>query len=137
MIEDGAKRAVDATLVKVLLHRRDERGMTLEPYASRCVRRGDVHELVTTDHAGARAGDRIDRVGFLGFAEFDCGGVIDRGDAVLVDGRAIGEVLGFDACHAPNHLNVLILTDRPVSGQDLELAPELPVRFEPRPPAAA
>jgi hypothetical protein len=130
--EDGAKRPVLATIVKVLLHRRDDRGMTVEPYASRCVRRGEVHELVTMDDAQARAGSRVDRVGFLGFAEMDCGGVIDRGDEVLIDGRPVGHVLGFDACHFPNHLNVLILADAPRSGHDLSLSPEAAVRFEPR-----
>ena len=69
MIENGAKRVVTGTVVKVLLHRRDDRGMTLEPHASRCVREGEVHELVTTDHRETAPGARIDRVGFLGFAE--------------------------------------------------------------------
>lgn len=136
MIEDGDKRPVTATIVKVLVHRRDDRGMTLEPFASRCVRRGEVHELVTTDHADAVAGSRVDRVGFLGFAEMDCGGVIDRGDIVSIGGNVVGGVLGFDACHFPNHLNVLILTGAPRSGLDLGLSPEQPVRFEPRPPGA-
>ena len=47
--EDGAKRVVTGTLVKVLVHRREDRGMRLEPYASRCVRAGEGHELVVTD----------------------------------------------------------------------------------------
>ncbi len=129
MREDGPKRALSATLVKVLLHHRSDRGMTLEPHRSRCVRRGEVHELVTTDHSDAGPGDRIDRVAFIGFAEFGCGGVLDRGDTVSIEGRVIGRVLGFDACHWPNHLNVLIAVERPVSGLDLALTPELEVRF--------
>ncbi|MFL1431718.1 MULTISPECIES: DUF6917 domain-containing protein, partial [unclassified Nocardiopsis] len=36
--EDGAKRPVTAAVVKVLVHRRTDRGMRLEPFASRCVR---------------------------------------------------------------------------------------------------
>ncbi|MFL6126793.1 DUF6917 domain-containing protein, partial [Actinophytocola sp.] len=90
--EDGAKRPVDGVLVKVLLHRRDDRGMSLEPFASRCVRAGEVHELVTTDH---RVGERIDRVGFLGFAEIRNAGVLDRGDEVWIGGTRVGTVLGF------------------------------------------
>lgn len=134
MREDGPKRAVTATLVKVLLHRRDDRGMRLEPHASRCVRRGEVHELVTTDHAGTAAGARIDRVGFLGFAEILVAGVIDRGDGLWIGGRLVGAVLGFDACHLPNHYNILVTVDAPVSGGDLGLEPEMPVRFAPAPP---
>jgi hypothetical protein len=127
--EDGAKREVRGTLVKVLTHLRRDRGMELAPYASRCVRRGEVHELVTTDHRSARSGSRIDRVGFLGFAEIESAGVIDRGDEVWISGTLVGTVLGFDACHFPNHYNVLIETERLVRGTDLGLKPEQEIQF--------
>lgn len=129
--ENGEKRTVRGALVKVLLHRRDERGMTLEPHASRCVREGEVHELVTTDHVETSAGARIDRVGFLGFAELHNAGVIDRGDEVWIGDRLVGTVHGFDACHFPNHYNILINAPTPVSGGDLALAPEQAVTFRP------
>jgi hypothetical protein len=129
MREDGPKREITGTVVKVLVHRREDRGMSLEPFASRCVRAGEVHELVTTDHAGTEPGTAIDRVGFLGFAEIDCAGVIDRGDEVWIGGERVGTVLGFDACHFPNHYNILIHTPRLRTGTDLGLKPELPVRF--------
>ncbi|GHC82171.1 hypothetical protein GCM10007079_22860 [Nocardiopsis terrae] len=127
--EDGPKREVTADLVKVLVHRRDERGMRLEPFASRCVRAGEVHELVATDHTGTAAGSRIDRVGFLGFAEVIRAGVVDRGDEVWIGSRRVGVVLGFDACHAPNHYNVLVHADPVPTGSDLELSPGEPVVF--------
>ncbi|MFF7790893.1 DUF6917 domain-containing protein [Streptomyces sp. NPDC007991] len=133
--EDGAKRAVHGQLVKVLIHRRDDRGMALEECASRCVRRGEVHELVTTDHTETAPGTRIDRVGFLGFVEIGCAGVIDRGDEVWVDGSMVGSVLGFDACHFPNHYNILISAPERLTGMDLGLAPEAEVRFTARAPA--
>ncbi|GGL61505.1 hypothetical protein GCM10010129_01320 [Streptomyces fumigatiscleroticus] len=139
--EDGAKRAVRGELVKVLLHRRTDRGMTLEPYASRCVRRGEVHELVATDQDCAVPGARIDRVGFLGFAELGCAGVIDRGDGCWIGGTFVGTVLGFDACHFPNHYNIILATGGLPTGASLRLRPESPVMFTafPRlpPPAAA
>ncbi len=130
--ENGSKRTVHGSLVKVLLHRREDRGMSLEPYASRCVRVGEVHELVTTDRADASAGARIDRVGFLGFVELERAGVIDRGDTVRIGDHAIGTVLGFDACHFPNHYNILIATPTPLTGADLGLAPEARITFEPQ-----
>jgi hypothetical protein len=49
-------------------------------------------------------------------------------------------VLGFDACHFPNHYNILIRAPRPVTGLELSLAPETEIRFEcasPRAPGAA
>ncbi|WP_150243070.1 DUF6917 domain-containing protein [Nocardiopsis quinghaiensis] len=120
--EDGPKREVTATLVKVLVHRRAERGMRLIPHASRCVRAGEVHELVATDHTETAAGARIDRVGFLGFAEITAAGVVDRGDEVWIGSRRVGVVLGFDGCHMPNHYNVLIQAEPVPTGRDLGLA---------------
>ncbi|MER5620718.1 hypothetical protein ABZU75_00510 [Streptosporangium sp. NPDC005286] len=127
--EDGPKREVTATLVKLLVHRRTDRGMRLEPYASRCVRAGEVHELVVTDHTETAAGARIDRVGFLGFVEIATAGVLDRGDEVWIGRRRIGVLLGFDGCHFPNHYNVLIHADPMVTGRDLNLAPEMSLVF--------
>ena len=128
--EDGAKRPVHGALVKVLTHRRDDRGMTLTEFASRCVRRGEVHELVTTDHTETAPGSRIDRVGFLGFVEVACGGVIDRGDVLWAGGVRVGTVLGFDGCHTPNHWNILVTAPAPLTGPQLGLAPETEIRFE-------
>lgn len=129
--ENGPKRAVSGVLVKVLRHRREDRGMYLEPFTSRCVRQGEVHELVSTDHRQTAAGTRIDRVGFLGFVELSWAGVIDRGDEFWIAGRRLGTVLGFDACHFPNHYNILISTPVLRTGLDLALQPEDNVRFEP------
>lgn len=131
--EDGPKRTLTGRVVKVLIHHRRERGMSLEPHASRCVRAGDIHELVTTDHVGTHEGARIDRVAFLGFAEFTRGGVLDRGDELRIGNLLVGTVLGFDACHFPNHYNVLISTGTPVSGGDLRLRPEATLSFTPPP----
>lgn len=129
--EDGPKRLITGTLVKVLVHRRDDRGMQLEPYASRCVRPGEVHELVTTDHTRTAPGVRIDRVAFLGFVEILRAGVIDRGDELWINGQLIGTVLGFDACHFPNHYNIIVAADPAQTGLDLALEPEASIRFEP------
>lgn len=134
--ENGPKRTVEGVVVKVLLHARDERGMRLEAYASRCVRAGEVHELVTTDQCCAAPGERIDRVGFLGFAEITRAGVVDRGDAVRVAGEVVGTVLGFDACHFPNHYNILIAAPERRTGGGLGLAPGSAVSFEQRQPPA-
>jgi hypothetical protein len=131
--EDGPKRSVRGVVVKTLVHRRDDRGMSLEPFASRCVRAGEVHELVTTDHTGTGPATRIDRVGFLGFVEVGNAGVLDRGDEVVVGEEVVGTVLGFDGCHFPNHYNVLIHTPVPITGPDLGLEPETEIWFRPGP----
>jgi hypothetical protein len=117
----STKVIVAAELVKLLYHRREDRGMTLIPERSRCVRTGEVHELVVTDHRGLRAGDRVDRVGFLGFAEVHNAGVLDAGDEVSVEGRPVGVVAGFDECHFPNHYNIIIAADELVTATELDL----------------
>lgn len=128
--EDGRKRGLRATVVKVLRHRRDDRGMSLEPHPSRCIRAGEVHELVTTDHGDTATGARIDRVAFLGFAEFGSAGVLDRGDELRIGERLVGTVLGFDACHYPNHYNILVRTSIPCTGEEIGLEPETELAFD-------
>jgi len=111
------KVVVRGVLVKLLHHRRDDRGMTVIPEASRCVRVGEVHELVTTDHRDLVAGSRVNRVGFLGFAEIGNAGVLEVGDRVLLGEREVGVLVGFDDCHFPNHYNVLIETPETLTAE--------------------
>lgn len=119
-----SKAPVTARLTKLLFHRRTDRGMTLSPWASRCVPAGAMHEIVTTtDHGDQSAGARIDAVGFLGFACFEEATVLERGDEVWAAGKRIGRILGFDECHAPNHYNVVVATDRLLTAEDLDLRP--------------
>lgn len=129
MDSGNTKRAIEGTLVKLLFHQRTERGMRLIPEQSRCVRAGEVHELVTTDHSGLSAGATVDRVGFLGFVEIEAAGVLDVGDDVLLGDRRIGVVAGFDECHFPNHYNVLIATDELQTATSLGLAVEQRIGF--------
>lgn len=114
------KRATIAVFAKLLRHRCDDRGMVLIPEQSRCLCAGELHEIVVTDRA-PDAGGRIDVVGFLGFAEILRAGVVEAGDRVAVAGREIGRVAGFDACHWPNHYNVIVHAERPLTATDLGL----------------
>ncbi|MFD9125791.1 Gfo/Idh/MocA family protein [Kitasatospora sp. NPDC059571] len=117
----SAKDPVEASLVKLLFHWQTDRGMALSPWDTRCVRAGDVHELVTTTDRPQAEGDRVDAVGFLGFAEFHGATVLGKGDQLWLGERLVGVVAGFDECHAPNHYNVLIHTDRLLTAEDLDL----------------
>jgi len=124
------KRSVQGVLVKLLHHTRVDRGMTLAPYESRCLRRGEIHELVTTDQSAGPGRTRIDRVGFLGFLEITRGGVVEVGDQMLHEGRVLGLVLGFDECHFPNHYNILITTERILTATEASLRVEDSVQFQ-------
>jgi hypothetical protein len=123
------KRNVESVIVKRLHHMRSDRGMTLMNVESRCVQRGEVHELVTTDQLASRPGDQIDRVGFIGFVEILNAGVIEIGDVVLVNDNKLGRVVGFDGCHFPNHYNVLVGCDRLWTSDGLQIDVDQPVVF--------
>ncbi|WP_265445358.1 Gfo/Idh/MocA family protein [Flexivirga meconopsidis] len=117
----SAKAPAHARFVKLLFHRRDERGMELSEWTSRCVRSGEIHELLTTTDRPQRAGDRVDAAGFLGFAEFVEATVVERGDRVKVNDRELGTVAGFDECHHPNHYNIILDAPAVVTAEDLDL----------------
>jgi L-arabinose 1-dehydrogenase len=124
-----AKDEAVARVVKLLFHTRDDRGMALSPWTSRCVPAGKIHELVTTTDRPERPGDRVDRVGFLGFAEFRTSAVVESGDEVWIGSRRLGVVAGFDEHHHPNHYNILIGSERVWSAGDLDLRVGDAIRF--------
>ncbi|MGF7047247.1 hypothetical protein J2T13_001752 [Paenibacillus sp. DS2015] len=128
-MNQAVKRIVKGTFVGLLFHTQEDRGMRLIEFDTRCVQQGEIHEIVTTTHHQATNGDRIDRVGFLGFAEMKCGGVIGRGDPVMIKDQVIGTVLGFDDCHFPNHYNILISTMDTLTADDLKLEVEMLIAF--------
>lgn len=125
------KLGLPGRIVKTMHHRRTDRGMTLIEFVSRCIARGELHELVTTDQPGLAPGVRVDRVGFIGFMEALAPGVVERGDRFVVAGRCVGTVVGFDDCHYPNHYNIVIATPRLLTADDIDgLVPGADVRFE-------
>lgn len=124
------KRTLPATVVKLLLHKSTDRGFTLIDHGSRCVRAGEVHELVTTDTAPI-GGRRCDRVGFVGFIEIERAGVIEHGDLLRCGGKILGSVLGFDECHFPNHYNILVRTSTLLTAAELNLEVDDVVEFAP------
>ncbi|MDT8902011.1 DUF6917 domain-containing protein [Anaeroselena agilis] len=113
------KSAVEGPLVVVLQGRMEDRGLALITPISRCLRRHDVHELILTDEPGARPGSRVDRIAYLGFFAVERGGVLVSGDEVLLAGRPVGVLAGFDETHMPNHLNIVVRTDRLQTGVEL------------------
>lgn len=125
-----SKRAVRAQVVCVLHARSERRGMQLESHPSRAIPAGEIHELALSDDPAAAPGARVDRVAYAGFIEVVQGGVILVGDRVILGGRALGRVAGFDCTHFPNHMNILVYSPQLQTGKELELALEAPVLFE-------
>lgn len=126
----AAKTAVFGPLVVVLDGRMDNRGLKLITPISRCLRTNDVHELILTDEAAAGPGTGVDRIAYLGFFAVAAGGVLVSGDKVFLGGGRIGTLAGFDETHMPNHLNIVIRTDRLMTGVEIAAALGAEVRFE-------
>lgn len=129
------RREAHARIVLVYRHKRHGRGMQLAPYWTRCVRPGDVDELVVTVRGDGSSDDPslVEDVGYIGFVEFDRGSVVVVGDSVLLGDRPLGTLIGFDETHAPNHLNLVVEARELLSGAELQVAVEDTVRFVPCP----
>ena len=95
----------------------DDRNLQLIPQASRALRQGEIHELMCTTEE-ASPGGHVGSVGYLGFFEVEIGGVAVAGD-VLTIGPLIGELIGFDDTHAPNHYNLVVRVNEACEGSGL------------------
>jgi hypothetical protein len=125
----AAKTDVAGALAVVLRGKMEDRGLELIKPISRCLRRHDIHELILTDEPDAKPGSRVNRIAYLGFAAIEDGGVIVAGDGVYLAGRLVGTLAGFDETHMPNHLNIVIRTDRLADGVEQGAELGMPVRF--------
>lgn len=123
-------RPVSGELVTVLRGVTDSRGLQLEPYRSRAVLAGQVHELMTTNRADAAPGETVDDVALIGFFEISRSGVLLVGSRVTVGGHDLGTVVGFDDTHMPNHQNICLLVDDFRDGVAMGLSVGDLVRFD-------
>ena len=123
-----AKRDVVGEVVYVLHQTATERAMMLEKVYSRAVQLHEIHELIATGDA-AEPGGRADDVRYVAFFEVLVGGCLRVGDTVSIDDVPLGELAGFDLTHSPNHLNLVVRTKRPRSGEELGLGLGAKVRF--------
>jgi len=61
-----------------------------------------------TDEEKAAPGGGADRVAALAFFEVTSSGLIVTGDEVTAAGHVIGNLVGYDENHMPNHLGVIL-----------------------------
>jgi hypothetical protein len=115
-----AKSDVLGRIVLVMRGVTDRRGLLLTAFRSRAVPSGEIHELMTTDTA-ADLEDTVDRVALLGFFEVIAGGVLLVGDSVQINGRPVGEIIGFNETHMPNHQNICLLAPELRDGESIGL----------------
>jgi len=123
------KSDVYGPLVVILDGQMEDRGLQLIVPVSRCVRQNDVHELILTDEQGAKPGARVNRIAYLGFFTVERGGVIVQNDQVFLNDFMLGHLAGFDETHMPNHLNIVIKTDKLFTGVGLGAEIDMCIKF--------
>ncbi len=107
----AAKDPLPGKLSVILDARARDRGLELVVYPSRAVQKHEIHELILTAEAGAAPGAKVNDISYLGYFEVLESGVLWVGDRVLIDGRQIGTLAGYDMTHFPNHMNIIIKID--------------------------
>jgi uncharacterized protein YuzE len=125
----AANRAVRGTVVTVLDSMHEARGLKLITTYSRALPKYCIHELIATDETDKKPGDTANRIAYLAFFEVTRGGCILVGETLFVDGRAVGEIIGFDETHEPNHLNIIIGVKKRQTGPQLNISVGSKIKF--------
>lgn len=120
-----AKRKLAGKLAVVLDGEFEDRGLTLIKPSSRALLQSEIHEFILTDEETG-PGSQVNRIAYVGFAQVEVGTVIVVGDPVVIAGKNIGVIAGFDETHMPNHLNIVVHGKR-ISGKTLDLKVEDPI----------
>ncbi len=113
------KALVRGRVMAVMDAKLSHRGLQLIISPTRVLLSGEIHELIVTDEEDAGPGKAVNRIAYIGFFELEKGGVVAKGDKVTLKRKTIGEIVGFDETHAPNHLNIVIKSSKRKSGEEL------------------
>ena len=108
----GDRRPVAGEVVALLHVTFERRGLKLIDARSRALPLNEIHELMITDEEDAAPGGGADRVSAIAFFEIKRGGLVVVGDEVSIGGKVLGTLAGFDLTHMPNHMNILVKTER-------------------------
>ena len=104
----GDRSPVEGRIVAILHVSFKDRGLKLIDTKSRAVLKHEIHEIMITDEKAAAPGGGANSVAAVAFFEIDKGGLIVTGDAVTVAGHKIGDLVGYDENHMPNHLGIIL-----------------------------
>ncbi|HWQ45937.1 MAG TPA: hypothetical protein VN376_03670 [Longilinea sp.] len=102
------KNIVNGKVCVILDARAGNRGLELVQYPSRAVLKNEIHEIILTAEPEAGPGKVVNDISYLGYFEVLESGVIWVDDKVMVGGREIGTLAGYDMTHFPNHMNIII-----------------------------
>jgi uncharacterized protein YuzE len=118
----AANRPAEGEVVTVLDSTHEARGLKLISTYSRALKHNSIHELIATDEGNQKPGSTVNRIAYLAFFEVTRGGCILVGETLFVDGKPIGEIIGFDETHEPNHLNIILGVNARATGPQLKIA---------------
>ena len=125
----AANRPVKGEAITVLDSTHEARGLKLIPTYSRALPKNSIHELIATDERDKKPGDTANKIAYLAFFEVTRGGCIIVGETLFVDGKAIGEIVGFDETHEPNHINIIIGVKSRKTGPQLKISVGSKIKF--------
>ncbi|HAF62338.1 MAG TPA: hypothetical protein DCK95_08430 [Anaerolineaceae bacterium] len=106
------KTVVNGKLCVILDARSKNRALELVQYPSRAVLKNEIHELILTKETTAEPGTIVNDISYLGYFEVLESGVLWVGDKVFIGKMEIGVLAGYDMTHFPNHINIIIKTER-------------------------
>lgn len=104
----GDRSPVEGMVVAILHVSFKDRGLKLLDTKSRAILKHEIHEIMITDEKAAAPGGGADRVAAVAFFEITKGGLIVTGDTVTAAGKKIGDLVGYDENHMPNHLGIIL-----------------------------
>jgi len=125
----AANRPVTGTVVTVLDSTHEVRGLRLMATYSRALPTNSIHELIATDEVEKKPGEKANRIAYLAFFEVARGGCVLVGETLLVNGKVVGGVLGFDETHEPNHLNIVVGVKQRKTGRQLKICVGSQIKF--------
>ena len=125
----AANRPVQGAVITVLDATHEQRGLKLISTYSRALPKNSIHELIATDESGKKPGDTANRIAYLAFFEVTRGGCLIVGETLFVDGKAVGELIGFDETHEPNHINIIIGVKKRQTGPQLKISVGSKIKF--------
>lgn len=115
------KEELQAVVSAVMGHKRNDRKMVLAEWKTRCIKEGEIHEFLSSTDFGGDKTKTLNNFVYLGFFRFTKGGVIEIGDRLITGKNTVlGEIIGFDDTHLPNHINI-VLSGQDKTGEELGL----------------
>lgn len=123
------KAVAKSRFFAVMNHRRDDRKLVLAEHVTRCIKRFEVHEIFIARYRHRK--NPINNIDYLGFVEFENSTVLKIGDSVKLKGEKIGNIIGFNEDHAPNHMNIVLeCPGKTKTGTEFNLGLGDPLEFE-------